>query len=71
MEVTLWFGGVLTGFLYNTLPMYMINLIIIYDIYHIYNIFSMKNHESLKKIEGGHEDLRATRCRRKSLKETR
>ena len=50
MEVTLWFGGVLTGFLYNTLPMYMINLIIIYDIYHI---FSMKNHESLRKLRVG------------------
>ena len=38
--------------LHNKLPMYMINLIIIYV---VVNIFSMKNNKSFKKIEGGRE----------------
>ena len=38
--------------LHNKLPMYMINLIIIYD---VANIFSMKKYKSFEKIEGGRE----------------
>ena len=36
--------------LHNKLPMYMINLIIIYD---VVNIFSMKNYKSSKKLGVG------------------